>query len=80
MTNEQIIALLREAREVLGNYWFSSDGEEDRNNDDAIDISKKIDQALSAPEPTPPRRCMHPVACMRGADGYCAPCHEAAYP
>lgn len=23
-------------------------------------------------------RCLHPVACMKGADGYCAPCHAAA--
>jgi hypothetical protein len=27
------------------------------------------------PASTAHPRCMHPVACMKGPDGYCAPCH-----
>lgn len=39
----EALELLAEAREVLDQYRFSSDDEEEYNNNDVIDIIAKID-------------------------------------
>ncbi len=39
-------SLLREAKEVLQNHMFWSDGEDEYNNNDVIDMIRKIDDAL----------------------------------
>jgi hypothetical protein len=40
---DKALKLLQEASEVLGCYWFRSDGEDEWNNDDIIEINEKID-------------------------------------
>lgn len=45
-TNEKLLALLIEARAVLDKHWFYGDSEEEYNDDEVIDVSKKIDAFL----------------------------------
>ena len=43
--------LLEEVAIELGNYWFTSDVEEDSyNNDETIEISKRFDEAIKEAE------------------------------
>jgi hypothetical protein len=48
MTNQELIILLREAREVLERYALFDD---DDGRDDVAQICEKIDAALSEVEP-----------------------------
>ena len=53
--------LLKEAREVLGDYWFTTTQEdgyaEEYNNNDVIEICKKIDKFLKSSKYCAPLVC-----------------------
>ena len=42
------VSVLKKWREDLGAYWFSSDGEEEYNNDEIIAMSHQMEALLSA--------------------------------
>jgi hypothetical protein len=42
------VATLEKWKEAIEPFWFSSDGEEDYNNDGVIDTSKEIDALLAS--------------------------------
>lgn len=51
---DEMLALLREASEVLRGHWFGFNGEDEYNNDDVIDLNERIDALLARIDGTTP--------------------------